>query len=370
MIDLYLKNAFSTRACPWLCLPEISSAACTLRIWRRPGSLRGHGNRVFRGCSPRSGRACGARRRFRSRTPRCAINWRSCSDRLEGDRGCGQSTGCSGRGCVTCGPVGGTRSSSSSPTRSSAGIDEAFGSTGAGRVGRVGPGGPASRAPFKNSSARCARANPTWGAPRIHGELLKLGITIAEATVGHYMVRRRPPPSQTWRTFLTNHVSQLVSVDFFVVPTFTFRVLFVFVVLAHDRRQILHVNVTGHPTAAWTAQQIRNAFPWDTAPRFLLRDRDGTYGDECRVLAPFAVDQAACLRADGEQRVDSSASSDSVGWTVTDTCTTATKIRRVRPPAVKMSRNAKRWLTRPACIAGVLVSRPNLNARCGRMKLS
>ena len=88
-----------------------------------------------------------------------------------------------------------------------------------------------------------------------------------------------------------------------------------------------------------------------------------------QVLAPFAVDQAACLRADGEQRVDSSASSDSVGWTVTDTCTTATKIRRVRPPAVKMSRNAKRWLTRPACIAGVLVSRPNLNARCGRMKL-
>ena len=88
-----------------------------------------------------------------------------------------------------------------------------------------------------------------------------------------------------------------------------------------------------------------------------------------RVLAPFAVDQAACLRADGEQRVDSSASSDSVGWTVTDTCTTAAKIRRVRPPAVKMSRNAKRWLTRPACIAGVRVSRPNLNARCGRMKL-
>ncbi len=123
---------------------------------------------------------------------------------------------------------------------------------------------------------------PCWGAPRIHGELLKLGIQIAEATVGKYMVRRRSPPSQTWRTFLTNHVRQLVSVDFFVVPTFTFRVLFVFVVLAHDRRQILHVNVTGHPTAAWTAQQLRNAFPWDTAPRFLLRDRDGTYGEEFR----------------------------------------------------------------------------------------
>ena len=130
-------------------------------------------------------------------------------------------------------------------------------------------------------------ANPTWGAPRIHGELLRLGIAIAEATVGHYMVRRRPPPSQTWRTFLTNHIGQLVSVDFFVVPTLTFRVLFVFVVLAHDRRQILHVNVTGHPTAAWTAQQIRNAFPWDTAPRFLLRDRDGTYGHNFRVYPGF-----------------------------------------------------------------------------------
>ena len=96
------------------------------------------------------------------------------------------------------------------------------------------------------------------------------------------MVRRRPPPSQTWRTFLTNHARQLAPVDFFVVPTFTLRVLFVFVVLAHSRRQILHVNVTGLPTAACTAQQLRNAFPWDTAPRFLLRDRDGTYGEEFR----------------------------------------------------------------------------------------
>ena len=126
----------------------------------------------------------------------------------------------------------------------------------------------------------------------IHGELLKLGIAIAEATVGHYMVRRRPPPSQTWRTFLTNHIGQLVSVDFFVVPTLTFRVLFVFVVLAHDRRQILHVNVTGYPTAAWTAQQIRNAFPWDTAPRFLLRDRDGTYGHNFRAcLEAMEIDE-------------------------------------------------------------------------------
>ena len=90
------------------------------------------------------------------------------------------------------------------------------------------------------------RANPTWGAPRIHGELLKLGIEIAETTVGQYLVRPRRPPSQTWRTFLPNHVGQLVAVDFFVVPTLTWRVLFVFVVLAHERRRILHVNVTEH----------------------------------------------------------------------------------------------------------------------------
>ena len=128
------------------------------------------------------------------------------------------------------------------------------------------------------------RANPTWGAPRIHGERLKLGMEIAETTVGHYLVRPRRPPSQTWRTFLTNHVGQL-EIDFFVVPTLTCRVLFVFIVLAHERRRILHVNVTDHPTAEWTAQQLRNAFPWDTAPRFLLRDRDKTYRDASPVHA-------------------------------------------------------------------------------------
>ena len=96
------------------------------------------------------------------------------------------------------------------------------------------------------------------------------------------MVRCRRPPSQTWRTFLDNHLRQLVAVDFFVVPTLTFRVLFVFVVLAHDRRRILHFNVTSHPTAEWTAQQMREAFPWETAPRFLLRDRDGIYGKAFR----------------------------------------------------------------------------------------
>jgi transposase InsO family protein len=109
-------------------------------------------------------------------------------------------------------------------------------------------------------------------------ELQKLGIEIAQATVSKYLVRHRAPPSQTWRTFLDNHLRSLVSVDFFTVPTVTFKVLFVFVVLAHHRRRVVHCNVTDTPTAAWTAQQIVEAFPWDTAPRYLLRDRDAVYG--------------------------------------------------------------------------------------------
>jgi putative transposase len=117
-----------------------------------------------------------------------------------------------------------------------------------------------------------------WGAPRIHGELLKLGINISEATVSRYLPRRRKPPSQTWRSFLENHVDTLVSVDFFTVPTVLFHVWFVFVVLAHDRRRILSINVTSSPSAAWTANQIVQAFPWQSAPRYLLRDRDGIYG--------------------------------------------------------------------------------------------
>ncbi len=122
-------------------------------------------------------------------------------------------------------------------------------------------------------------ANPLWGAPRIHGELLKLGIEVSQATVAKYMARQRKPPSQTWRTFLNNHLKDLVSTDFFVVPTLSFRVLFVFIVLAHRRRRVLHINVTAHPTSEWTAQQIAEAFPWDTAPRYLLHDRDSVYGD-------------------------------------------------------------------------------------------
>jgi putative transposase len=114
-----------------------------------------------------------------------------------------------------------------------------------------------------------AEANPRWGAPRIHGELLKLGNDVSQATVAKYMGRRRSPPSQTWRTFLPNHVGQIDAADFFVVPTVTYRLVFVLVLLAHDRRRIRHVAVTTHPTAAWTAQQLREASPWDEGPRYL-----------------------------------------------------------------------------------------------------
>jgi len=116
---------------------------------------------------------------------------------------------------------------------------------------------------------RMATANPLWGAPRIHGELLKLGINVAERTVSRLMPKRRPRPSQTWRTFLANHLRDLVSLDFFTVPTARLRVLFVLVVLAHHRRRVLHFNVTEHPTAHWTAQQIVDAFPDDGAPLYL-----------------------------------------------------------------------------------------------------
>ena len=118
------------------------------------------------------------------------------------------------------------------------------------------------------------------GAPRIHGELLKLGIDIGEASVSKYMGFRRKPPSQTWRTFLSNHSKDIVSIDFFTVPTATFRALFVFLVLSNERRKVIHFNVADSPSARWTGQQIVEAFPWDTAPRFMLRDRDGIYGND------------------------------------------------------------------------------------------
>jgi putative transposase len=144
------------------------------------------------------------------------------------------------------------------------------------------PGRPVISREVRDLIRKKCRENPGWGAPRIHGELLKLGIDIGESSVSKYMVHPRKPPSQTWRTFLENHAQQLVSIDFFTVPTIRFQVLYVFLVLAHDRRPILHFNVTAHPTAEWTGQQLREVFPFDQLPRYLLRDRDAIFGDEFR----------------------------------------------------------------------------------------
>ena len=125
---------------------------------------------------------------------------------------------------------------------------------------------------------RMSTANSLWGAPRIVGELGKIGIEVAKSTVEKYMVRHRKPPSPTWRAFLKNHVQEIVATDFFIVPTVRNQVLFVFLMLAHDRRRVLHFNVTANPTAAWTAQQIVEAFPWQDPPTYLLRDRDRIFG--------------------------------------------------------------------------------------------
>jgi transposase InsO family protein len=142
------------------------------------------------------------------------------------------------------------------------------------------PGRPRVSSEIRKLVKAMATGNPTWGAPRIHGELLKLGFTVSERTVSRWMPKKNGKPSQTWMAFLRNNVGQMVSVDFFTVPTIQLRVLYVFVVLAHDRRRVLHFNVTEHPTAAWTAQQIVEAFPGDTVPRYLVRDRDGIYGHD------------------------------------------------------------------------------------------
>ena len=133
---------------------------------------------------------------------------------------------------------------------------------------------------LRQSIRQISQANPLWGAPRIHGELLKIGIEVSQATVSIYIVTVRKPPSQTWRTFLDNHAKDFVSLDFLTVPTATFRVLFVLVILSHDRRRILHFNVTKNPTAAWTARQLIEACGMDEEPKYLLRDRDRIYGNQ------------------------------------------------------------------------------------------
>jgi transposase InsO family protein len=125
---------------------------------------------------------------------------------------------------------------------------------------------------------RMSGENPLWGAPRIHGELMMLGFEVAQSTVSKYMVRGRRPPSQTWKTFLQNHAEAIAAIDMCVVPTLTYERLFVFVVMGHGRRQLLWFEVTRHPTAEWLARQITEAFPWASAPTYLLRDNDRAYG--------------------------------------------------------------------------------------------
>ena len=125
-----------------------------------------------------------------------------------------------------------------------------------------------------------SKANPLWGAPRIHGELLKIGIELSQATVGKYMVRIRRTPSPTWRGFLRNQAQGIAAIDMFVVASISFRLRYVTIILGHDRRKIIRAAVTEHPTAVWLSRQVTEAFPWDTAPRYLLRDRDASYGSE------------------------------------------------------------------------------------------
>ncbi len=154
---------------------------------------------------------------------------------------------------------------------------------------------------------RMSRENPTWGVPRIQSELRLLGYTVAESTVAKYIIRRPKPPSQTWRTFLKNHADQIAcgehcrtaAIDFFTVPTATFRVLYCFVVLWHDQRRVAHFNVTRNPTAEWTARQITEAFPYDQAPRYLLRDRDSIYGQHFRQLSSRQQDPSALMAGIG-----------------------------------------------------------------------
>ena len=143
------------------------------------------------------------------------------------------------------------------------------------------------------------RANPLWGAPRIHGELLKLGIKVSQATVAKYIVRRVGTPSPTWRSFLRNEAIGLAAIDMLVAVSASFRLLYVMVILAHGRRKIVRFDVTQHPTAAWLSQQVIEAFPWDTAPSFLLRDRDASYGSAFskRVEAMGVTEVVTALRS-------------------------------------------------------------------------
>jgi hypothetical protein len=141
------------------------------------------------------------------------------------------------------------------------------------------PGRPAVPAEIRQFIRQMSIANPLWGAPRIHGELLKLGIDIGQTSVAKYMARRRGPPSQGWKTFLRNHADGVAAMDLFVVPTVSFRLLYGLLIMGHGRRQILWLGVTAHPTAEWIANQLTAACGWEQLPRYLIRDRDACYSD-------------------------------------------------------------------------------------------
>jgi len=160
------------------------------------------------------------------------------------------------------------------------------------RVNRRHRGRRATAVEIRRLIEEMVESNPLWRAPRLHGELKMLGIEISERTVSRILRKLPRPPSQTWKTFLRNHIGQMVSIDFFTVPTVTMRVLFVFLVLEHRRRQVLHFNVTEHPTADWTSQQIVEAFADRDAPRYLIRDRDSIYGSEVRLrIASLGIEE-------------------------------------------------------------------------------
>jgi hypothetical protein len=140
-------------------------------------------------------------------------------------------------------------------------------------------GRPKTAADIRRLIREMSVANPLWGAPRIHGELLKLGIDVGQTTVAKYMARRRRPPSQGWKTFLRNHADGIASMDLFLVPTISFRLLYGFLILRHSRRELLWLGVTTHPSAEWIARQLTEAYGWQQAPRYIVRDRDCVYGD-------------------------------------------------------------------------------------------
>ena len=153
-------------------------------------------------------------------------------------------------------------------------------------------GRPSVEREIRDLIRQMSSANPRWGAPRIHGELLKLGIEVSQATVAKYMVRRGGTPSPTWRSFLRTQAQGITAIDMFVVASASFRLLYVVIILANDRRRIVHTAVTEHPTAAWLSGQVTEAFPWDSAPRYLLRDRDAAYGtDFCSRVAAMGISE-------------------------------------------------------------------------------